>query len=91
MTELYAAVDDDLRVRALFSTLDKAIGAVEARFDKEMRRGYYGDQYRHGPLPVLVWESKSPESHVPRFLRDGQWRHCLWDIETIALDPEEIE
>jgi hypothetical protein len=99
MTELYEAVSCNETV-GVFSTLDKAKAAVEAKIRQEITTGIYGIQYaRQNPLPALTWQDQGNGVHVCGFVRmpTGRvpgavplWRGCDPAVYTIELDPAEL-
>lgn len=101
MIHLYAAVDCSQTV-GTFSTLPKAMAAVEARIVAELRAGHYGKLYmEQDSMPELTWQFQE-EGGVYKcgFFRliSGQrypdpvptWRYCDPIIYTIELDPKEL-
>lgn len=95
MTDIYVAVRYEAII-GCFSTLDKAMAAVEATIAKAIRIGEYGDEVRQGPLPSLTWRDNGGGNHECGFIRtagagtSAHWRAVDPEIYAIELDPAEL-
>lgn len=97
MTELYEVVDCRETV-GIFSTLDKAKAAVEAKILADLREGHYG-HHKDDQLPELTWHDQDGTGWQCGFVRmptgrrlhpSPQWRGCEPTISRITLDPERL-